>query len=221
MCLYGSDEEYEKWIALCPGDYSAVRNEVLEKRLLEKERYGDCILRKGVNKLELFCHLMKSNCGNWHDPAKSMAWIDYRMDLMKSFGENGTVPPAWQGFYGVMLTYRADQLFRLDRKDEGYACLADACRTFAAWCAVPDGEALDVGHDWMFHGLRVLKNEWNYRLADGTEEYSNGMYVFTDNGDFLYSVMTMKRNWNGFDRVREEKRYLDLLEKAKSLSENR
>ena len=37
MCSYGTDEEYEKWSAMCPGDYSSVRNEILEKRLLSAE----------------------------------------------------------------------------------------------------------------------------------------------------------------------------------------
>lgn len=178
------------------------------------------MLRKGANKLEYFCHLMLSNCGNWHEPVKSIAWIDYRIELMRSFGRSGTIPPAWQGFYAVMLTYKADQLFRLGKKDEGYACLEDAYSNFEEWSAVPDGTALDVGHDWLFHGAKALKNEWNYRLADGKEEYSNYMYAFADQRDYLDKVMKMQHNWNGFNCVRNEERYRTILKKAELLAAN-
>lgn len=218
MCTLGDDNDWEKWSKMCARDYSSYRGEVLEERLLEQERYDECVIRKGVNKLELFCHLMKSNCGNWHDPEKSLAWIDYRIALMKSFGENGELPEAWQCFYAIMLTYKADQLFKLSRNDEGYANLEDAYRNFAEWAQIPDGTALDVGHDWMFHGVKVLKNEWNYRLPDGAEEYSNNMYTFTDHRDYLSTVMKMAGNWKGFAIVRNEEKYREILEKAEILA---
>ena len=218
MCTLGNDDDWEKWSKMCARDYKTYRGEILEERLLEQEKYNECILRKGVNKLEYFCHLIKSNCGNWHDPIKSIAWIDYRIELMRSFGENGIIPPAWQGFYAIMLTYKADQLFRLERKEEGYSCLEDAYCNFAEWTANPDGSPLDVGHDWMFHGVKVLKNKWNYRLANGKEEYSNYMYTFADQCDYLEKVMKMQNNWNGFDSVRTEERYQEILQKAESLA---
>ncbi len=98
MCTLGNDDDWEKWSKMCAHDYKTYRGEILENRLLEQEKYDECILRKGVNKLEYFCHLMQSNCGNWHEPIKSIAWIDFRIELMCSFGENGIIPPAWQGF---------------------------------------------------------------------------------------------------------------------------
>ena len=118
-----------------------------------------------------------------------------------------------------MLTYKADQLFRLSRNDEGYANLEDADRNFAEWAQIPDGTALDVGHDWMFHGVKVLKNEWNYRLPDGAEEYSNNMYTVTDQRDYLSTVMKMAGNWKGFAMVRNEEKYREILEKAEILAE--
>ncbi len=217
MCTFGNDQDWEQWSKMCAEDYKTYRGEILEKRLLEQEKYDECILRKGANKLEYFCHLLHSNCGNWNDPEKSLAWINYRIDLMRSFGDNGVMPEAWQGYYAIMLTYEADQLFLLERKDEGYICLEDAYNNFAEWSAVPDGTALDVGHDWMFHGVKVLKNEWNYRLPDGTEEYSNYMYAFADQRDYLDKVMKMQKNWNGFNRVRNEERYREIVLKAESL----
>ncbi len=219
MCTLGNDDDWEKWSKMCAHDYKTYRGEILENRLLEQEKYDECILRKGVNKLEYFCHLMQSNCGNWHDPIKSIAWIDFRIELMCSFGENGIIPPAWQGFYAIMLTYKADQLFRLDRKEEGYGCLEEAYREFDAWSEIPDGTALDVGHEWMFHGVKALKNEWNYRLSDGKEEYSNYMSLFTDHYTYLETVLKMPKNWKGFDRVRGEERYREILAKAEILAQ--
>lgn len=219
MCILGDDMDWEKWSRLCARDYEAYRGEVLEERLLEKGRFDECVIRKGVNKLEIFCHLMMSNCGNWHDPEKSIAWIDYRIELMKSFGENGIIPTAWQRFFAVMMTYKADQLFRLAKNDEGYEALEEAYRNLTEWTDIPDGTALDVGFDWMFHGVKVLKNKWTYVLPDGTEEYSNYMSVFTDHGDFLKTVMNMPYNWNGFIAVRSEERYQKILKKVEKLAE--
>jgi transcriptional regulator with XRE-family HTH domain len=218
MCTLGNDDDWEKWSKMCAHNYKTYRGEILENRLLEQEKYDECILRKGANKLEYFCHLMQSNCGNWHEPIKSIAWIDFRIELMCSFGENGIIPPAWQGFYAIMLTYKADQLFRLDRKEEGYACLEEAYRNFDEWTAILDGSPLDVGHEWMFHGVKVLKNEWNYRLSDGKEEYSNYMSLFTDHYTYLETVLKMPKNWKGFDRVRGEERYREILAKAEILA---
>ena len=218
MCTLGDDEDWEEWSKMCAQDYTTYRGEVLEKRLLEQGKYNECILRKGTNKLEYFCHLLQSNCGNWHEPEKSIAWIHYRMELMRFFGDNGILPDAWQGYYAIMLTSKADQLFRLGRNDEGYLCLEDAYNHFAEWTAIPDGTALDVGHDWMFHGVKVLKNAWNYRLPDGTEEYSNYMYAFTDQSDYLAKVMKMPGHWEGFERVRTEERYYEIVLKAEALA---
>ena len=220
MCTLGTDEDWEEWSKLCAEDYKTYRGEILEERLLAQERYAECVLRKGANKLELFCHLLSSNCGNWQDPEKTLAWCGYRIGLMKSFGENGEIPAAWQGWYGVNLTYMADHLFRAGRVEDGYAHLERAYDTFLAWSEIPDGEALDVGHGWMFHGVQVLKNRWTYRLPQCEEEYSNYMHIFTGHEDFLYRVMTMPRHWNGFDRVRAEDRYLAVLEKAKALADS-
>lgn len=220
MCTLGTDEDWETWSEMCAGDYKAYRGEVLEERLLTQERYDECVLRKGANKLELFCHMMSSNCGNWHDPDRVLAWCEYRIGLMKSFGKNGEIPAAWQGWYAMNLTYMADHLFRAGRDEEGYAHLEKAYDTFETWVTIPAGEALDVGHDWMFHGVRALKNKWTFQFPDGRDEYSNYMHIFTDHRDFLYTVMTMTQNWNGFDRVREDARYRDLLEKAEKLAKS-
>ena len=218
MCILGDDEDWAKWSKMCAEDYGAYRGEVLEKRLLEQEKYNECIIRKGANKLEFFCHLLTSNCGNWSDPQKALAWIDYRISLMRSFGENDVIPAAWQGFYAVMLTYSADKYFWLGMNEKGYEHLEDAYRNFVTWSSIPDGTALDVGHDWMFHGVKALKNEWNYQLPDGQEEYSNNMHIFTNRSDFLETVMKMSQNWHGFDRVRSDERYCEILKKAEILA---
>lgn len=219
MCTLGTDADWEKWSSMCAHGYNAYKGEVLESRLLEQERYDECVLRKGANKLELFCHLMHSNCGNWNDPEKSIAWCRYRIDLMKSFGD-GIIPPAWQGWYGINLIYIASHLFQLGCKEEGYRMLDDAYEQLAQWTAIPDGTALDVGHEWLFHGITTLKNEWNFRLTDGKEEYSNYMYITVDQRDFMYRAMSMKQNWPGFDSVRDEPRFKEYLAKAKALAES-
>ena len=220
MCTLGNDQDWEHWSKMCALDYKTYRGEIFEKRLLEQGKYDECVLRKGANKLEYFCHLLHSDCGNWNEPEKALAWINYRMKLMRSFGDNDVIPEAWQGYFAVMLTYLADQLFRLKRNEEGYRSLEDAYSNFEKWTAIPDGTALCVGHEWMFHGVKVLKNEWNYRLSDGKEEYSNYMFAFTDQRDYLNTVMKMSDNWNGFKRVRHEERYHEILRKAESLAKN-
>ncbi len=218
MCTYGSDEDFEKWSALCATDYCAYRGEVLERRLEAREAYDECAMRKGANKLELFCHLLLSDCGNRTDAEKSLAWVEYRIALIQSFGESGIIPQAWLGYYAVMLTYAADQSFRLLRDEDGYRALAEAYRVFAEWADIPDGTALGVGADWMFHGVEVLKNEWNYRFPDGKEEYSNYMALFANYGTYLETVMKKQKGWQGFARMRNEERYRETLAKAEALA---
>lgn len=218
MCTLGDDNDWETWSKMCEEDYGVYRGEILEKRLLEQKKYDEYILRNGANKLELFCHLLTSNSGNWSAPEKELAWIEYRINLMRSFGEGGVIPAAWQGYYAVMLTYSANQCFRLGMNEKGYEHLEDAYRNFVEWSTIPEGTALDVGHDWMFHGVKALKNEWSYLLANGEETYSNYMHIFTNRSGFLATVMKMYQKWNGFDRVKNEERYREILKKAELLA---
>ena len=102
--------------------------------------------------------------------------------------------------------------------EKGYEHLEDAYRNFVEWTSIPNGAALDVGHDWMFHGVKALKNEWSYQLASGEETYSNYMHIFTDRRDFLEHVMKMPQKWHGFDRVKSDERYCEILKQAELLS---
>ncbi len=64
----------------------------------------------------------------------------------------------------------------------------------------------------------LLKNKYTYRLANGKEEYSNYMHMFTNNHDFLKAVMNMHQNWKGFDLVKNDERYRKILEAAELIA---
>jgi len=217
MCKVCDDEEFPRWYAMCAQGYDACKGEILEQRLLEKQRWEECVVRKGVNKLEMFCHLMESNCGNWNDPGRSREWSRYRMQLMESFGESGEIPPAWEAWYAMNCAYAADSCFALHRDEEGYTLLEEAAARLEQWIAVPDGTALDVGHHWLFHGVKVIKGKWNLLLPDGSREYSNGLSIFCSQKDFLRAWLTHRRERCGFDRVRGEERFAALVERAERM----
>lgn len=219
MCRVGNDEDFEKWSAMCPEHYSACRREILELRLVEQGSYDELLLRKGANMLARFCFMVTANSGNWNDPHKAAASFAYRLEMLQSLGENKEVPPAWQGWYAENHVWLANHLFRSGHDEEGYANLEKAYEIFVEWVKIPNGTALSLGHDWLFHGVKAVKNEWTYEFPDGKREYSDYMTIFTDKADYMYHVMTFPRGWDGFDRVRGEERFLQILKKAGELAD--
>ncbi|MBQ7921987.1 MAG: helix-turn-helix transcriptional regulator [Clostridia bacterium] len=221
MCRLGNDEDFEKWSAMCPEDYTACRRDILELCLVDQRNYDELILRKGANMLERVCYLMTSNPGNWNDPQKAAAESAYLLEPMQSFGENKEIPPAWLGWYGENLLRLAYHLFRSGHDEEGYANLDKAYEIFVEWGKIPNDTALSLGHDWLFHGIKAVKNEWMYQFPDGKKEYSKRMTIFSDKARFMYAAMTSPgRGWDGFDRVREETRFRQILTKAKELADS-
>lgn len=227
MCTLGNEEDFEKWSAMCPESYAACKGEILELRLVEQGYYDEGMLRKGVNMLNRFCHfimsntgIIMSNTGNWNDPEKSVIWHKYRIELLQSLGENGEIPPAWQGWYSDNLLWLANDLFRCGHDEEGYAYLDKAYQVLVRWVKIPNGTALSLGHDWMFHGIKAVKGNWTVQFPDGKREYSDYMDVFADRSSGMYERMIMPKYLDGFDRVRGEKRYQQILEKAKELADS-
>jgi len=221
MCRAGNDDDFEKWSAMCPEDYYACRRDVQELRLVEQGNYDELQLRKGANMLARFCFLIVSNTGNWNEPHKVAAGFAYRLELIQSLGENKEVPPAWQGWYAQNHVWLAHQLFRSGHDEEGYTNLEKAYEIFVEWTKIPNGTTLSLGHDWLFHGVKAVKNERTYEFPDGKREHSDYMTIFSDQADFMYAVMSSpSRYWGGFDRVRGEKRYQQILEKAKELADS-
>ena len=219
LCRTCPDTQFEKWHDMCARMYDAYEGEVLEKRLMEQQRWEEYRIRNAVNKIHLIIHFLQRPSCCWGEPENQRAWNAWRAGIIESFGDNGEVPEGWIGYYAVHQFYLASSHFGCGDFEEGWRTLEKCFALFERWHAIPDGTALDLGHPWFFRGVKALKNAWNLLLPDGKEEYSNYCHAFTAQRDFLYTCMTMTKNWEQFDPVRGEERFQMLVRRAKAMME--
>ncbi|MBR4960920.1 MAG: hypothetical protein IKY52_08495, partial [Clostridia bacterium] len=219
LCRTCPDEQFEKWHGMCAYMYDAYEGEVLEKRLMEQQKWEQYRIRNAVNKIHLIIHFLQRPSCCWGEPENHRAWNAYRVGILASFGNDGEIPEGWLGYYAVYQFYLAASHFGCRDFESGWQTLEKSFALFERWHAIPDGTALELGHPWFFRGVKALKNEWNLLLPDGTEEYSNYCHAFTAQRDFLYACMTMPKNWEQFDPIRGEERYKALVRRAKDMME--
>ena len=218
LCRVCEENELEMWLEMCAQHYSAYKGEVLETRLMEQKQWDACQLRNGINTLQLMQHfLFRSHC-SWKDADCARKWNEYRLHILETFSIGGKIPAGWLCTYAMNHLRLAEALFGCGEKDEGYRALETGLALFEEWTTIPDGTALELGEEWLFRGVKAVKNGWTILLPDGTEEYSAFMSECLNWSDFPLRALTGS-NWNWFNTVREEPQYKDAVKRAQKMAE--
>ena len=157
----------------------------------------------------------------WGNPEKAVAWTKYRMQTVEGFGENGEIPRAWFGFYSVTCFRTACALFGCGINEEGYEYLERTFDLFKKWDSIPDGEAIEVGNDLIYGGIKVIKGKGIIRLPDGRTEVNYGDDLFSDDISLVHYGLTAAYGWKWFNGVRKEERFLKYVDRAVKAVENR
>ena len=167
MCAVCSDDEYEKWYAMCPHDYSAIREEVFEERLWVQGKWDESRLWFDKNNLNILLHFMSRKHRNYAHPERAMAWYQALIGLIDSLRIDGEIPPAWLGKYADLHFHAAYSSFGMRKIEEGYVLLEKAFSLYEKWMVIPKGTALDVGDAVFFGGIKAIKEEGRLLLPDG------------------------------------------------------
>ena len=218
MCAVCSDDEYEKWYAMCPENYSAIREEVFEERLWVQGKWDESRLWFDKNNLNILLHFMSRKHRNLGHPERATAWYQALIGLIDSLRIDGEIPPAWLGKYADLHFCAACSSFGMGKIEEGYVLLEKAFSLYETWYEIPYGTALDLGDDVLFGGIKAVKEKFSVLLPDG--RYDSHMVLdpafWLDDKNFMYYAMTCKSGWEWFDSVRNDERFKAYLERAKS-----
>ena len=110
-------------------------------------------------------------------------------------------------------------MLETSNREEGYSYLDRAFELFKEWDSIPDGELLETGNKFIFGGIKIIKGNDNVIVRpDGNKEViREDNFSFSINGALMYHAMTALHGWEWFNKVREEERFKEAVERAKRL----
>lgn len=204
-------------------NYGTILSEQIEQRLWDERKHDESRVRHDVNNFNILCHFLSRNARSWAKPERAAAWHKHKMKLFEFLGEGSGVPRAWLGAYAGSCFGAATALLGAGHLDEGYEYLDRAFELFPKWYEIPDGEALEVGNEMIYGGIKVIKGKPLIELPDGTREliqYDDDLFSgFRFTNGYMYYGMTAKSGWEWFNGVRDEERFKKAIERAKKLME--
>ncbi len=228
MSIVCPDEEWENWKYKSEQFYSSCQNERIEERFWQREKQEEYKNHNTANNLLSLMHFLgreymryfeKDNYMIFEDPQRTAALMKYRMKIIECISNDGGVPEAWSGCYADLCLKAAGALIGAGELDEGYAYLESAFELFEVWQRIPNGAKMEVGNPALFGNAKISKIEKNCEvnifLENGTKVWIPYLWLFWQNSNDILHAMT---NWPWFDGVREDRRYIELLERAKELA---
>ena len=199
-------------------DYGTIYGEILEDDLLEQGDRAAARERHGINNLNILIHMLSKNAC-YGKAERSLVWNEYRLKLVEGLDYGEGIPEAWYGFYAKLCLSTAATFSGSGRKEECYEYLEKAFNYFAKWIQMEDGNALQLGDQWMFGDIKLIKGKNVIELPDGKLEPVPNAYLFDVRVSYPYYALTMSRGWEWFNDVREEDKYKELVERAREFAD--
>lgn len=230
MCMISSDEELEKWRKMNCTGYGSTATEVMEARLWRMGKREESRFYHRVNDLDMLLHYMFRLDRCYDVPAELLDWCVKRVKIIESFAVDGEIPALWLGAYARFHAHIACAKFGLGEKDEGYFYLEKAHDLFESWINSPIfKKAMKFGDNMIsWNGFDINLFRQRFIFKGSREEFRPNLFYLRVWREYLYDFMTVREydtseyEWyNGFchfDSVRDEKRFLQCVEKAKALA---
>ena len=231
VCMIAGDAALEERIAK-----SGVRwenaleiGELREERFLTQRRWDEYRGERDATDLLAFMHYIGRNGYDYYsaeneypfgEPARTVAWEIHVMRLLAAFDPSGIVPDGWSGWYAQSAIKASGALTASGKTDEGFALLEEALDLCERWISFPDGALLPLGCAEAFGGATVTKMDEKKMVhicfPDGRRVWSPYLWLFWMSKKEPYHQLT---HWCWFDGVRDDARYVKVLEKAKRMAE--
>ena len=198
--------------------YGAIEGEAMEARLWNQGKWQATQVKNGANNFHLILHLLARPSYNRKNAPRSVEINGFNLDLLHLLGEDGKVPPAWQGIYAWRAVVRAAALFGNKQTEEGYEQLDRALKACERIAQFKDGDLLDAGKKELLGGAQYEYGRGVIQLSDGTREPVSYQWEMEYNASKLYYSMTAPRGWEWFNPVRNEERFKEYIERAKEIA---
>ena len=197
-------------------EYSAIQSEQIEQQLCDEGKWKEGQIKYGANTFHLLLHMMARPSHNIYDAKRSIEINGLYMKLMELLGENGEVPPAWYNLYAWSAVVRAAAFFGDGRIDEGYSSL-DICVSYCDKIKKHNrGDNLNIGNTEIFKGIKYEYAKASIILPDGSKEPISYDYRMDFGFKNLVHCLTVTSGWEWFDTVRNEERFKEIVQRAKS-----
>lgn len=215
MCMVCDEEEIGAWLNKDTTFWYEGRQEVYEKRYkLSGDEENYWMTRNAGNFLRTSTMIgrLREHKSYIGKPEDSVAWNTMYLNILNGITQN-SIPDGWICEYSLQYIRLAAAYFGLDDKDNGYSYLEKALDLSKRWHKLPEKTPLDLGNSLLFGETKLIKNDWHIQLPNEKKlPMLNGVKAYLAN---LSMIMEAENGWEWFDSVREEKRYKELLEKAK------
>ena len=199
-------------------DYGTIYSEILEDDLWEQGDRAAARERHGINNLNILIHLLGKNAC-YGKAERSLVWNEYRIKQVEGLDYGEGIPKAWYGFYAKLCISTAATFGGSCRRKECYEYLEKAFTYLEKWMQIEDGSALELGNQWMFGDIKLIKGKNVIELPDGKREPILNAYFFDVRESYPYYALTMPRGWEWFNDVRNEERYKEFVERARQLAD--
>lgn len=198
--------------------YSAIEGEAMEERLWDQGKWQATQVKNGANNFHLILHLLARPSYNRNNAPRSVEINGFNLDLLHLLGEDGEVPPAWQGIYAWRAVVRAAALFGNKQTEEGYGQLELALKACEQIAQFKKGDLLDAGKKELLGGAQYKYGCGMIQLSDGTREPVSYQWELEYDASNMYYSVTAPRGWEWFNCVRSEERFKEYVERAKKLA---
>ena len=238
MCFVASDDKLEDLIGQSELNWqeAVAIGELREERYILQSRYDEFRIERNATDLLIFMQYLGRYCMNYYgnsnmqtwiqnfsEPERTAAWEQHKLSLLEHFDpwctkDNG-VPDAWCGCYAEFTLKAAGALIACNKLDEGFPLLEKAFSRYKRWNQIPRGTWMSVGNEATFGNATINKEDQNHttyiKFEDGKTVWSPYLWLFWQRYDDIFNAMT---KWPWFDAVREDERYVKLLERAKEMA---
>lgn len=197
--------------------YSAVQGEMIENKLCSEGKWLEGQMMYGVNNFHLMLHTISRPSHNIWTAKRSIEVQGFNMRLMKLFGDDGEVPPAWYSAYAWCALIRAAAYFGNGETENGYNHLEIMIEYYEKANSFKEGELLDVGNAEVFGGVKYQFNSEKIQLPNGRFEPIDYGYRMATSPTLPYEVLNQGSGWEWFNSVRNEDRFKEYIERARKL----
>ena len=201
-----------------PKQYGYIRGEVLEERLLNKERPEEQRQQKYKNNVSLMLHAVSKQADHRGDPEIAIGHYSYLRKLLRTFGENGEIPDGWLCKYAYITMQNAAGFFGAGRIEEGFVLFKESINAYKKHFELPDDVPLPLGAPAFFGNIAVKK----YTVSGLCDCYTVNLEAssyYMQNPPFLYDLLTCASGWEWFDHVRNDPRFVKAVEEVKVLTD--
>ena len=218
MCMACEEGELAKWLQYETKYWTVDLDLLREERYFYRGETDRQRLYYEVNNLHLavrFLNHRQKYFPDRADPAKAAAAYRAQLDMILQLG-GGTLADGWICPYMAGALRLAEALFAGGETDEGFRMLEECAALRERWMAIPEETPLDMGNPVLFGNVRWIKGRYLLQFSDGRKGalYPCPAFRCCD----VYRVLTAPEGWEGFDSVRDDSRYLAILEKTEPLS---